>query len=358
MTIRYLTLALAVCITPLAGCGKDPYEPEKRAPETARAVTVAKAERRPLVRMASASGLLVAREEAAVGVEQAGYRVLRVFVEEGARVSAGQPLAVLDQTVLLARLTQAREQAENAQSEAHRVRGLDGTGVVADEEIANRRSQARVAQAQLRELQTQAAQTTVRAPVSGIVLERTVRPGSVSGGEPMFRIARGNLVELDAEVPEALILTIKEGSSAQVTLADGEILQGTVRLIGPTIDPDTKLGRVRIKLPRNEALRVGGFASASFRQTQELVTVIPEKAVQFEASGPQVTVIDARNRAKRVPVKTGARMDGLVELVQGPPAGSRIALGGGAFLLDGDLVTPVSAQTAYSAPASQPAGNW
>jgi HlyD family secretion protein len=173
----------------------------------------------------------------------------------------------------------------------------------------------------------------------------------------MFRIARDNLLELDAEVPEAVILGIREGSSAQVTLADGEILQGIVRLIAPTIDPETKLGRVRIRLPANESLRVGGFGSAAFRQAQEPITVVPEKAVQFEASGPQVTLIDAQNRAKRAPVKTGARMDGLVELVQGPPVGSRIALGGGAFLLDGDLVVPVAVQTAGSAPAPQPAGN-
>jgi len=140
MTLRYLSLALTACITPLAGCGKDSYEPEKRGPETARAVTVATVESRSLARTASASGLLVPREEAAVGVEQAGYRVLRVLVEEGASVSAGQPLAVLDQTILRARLMQAQAQAEKAQSEAHRVRGLDGTGVigVADQPVGQR----------------------------------------------------------------------------------------------------------------------------------------------------------------------------------------------------------------------------
>jgi HlyD family secretion protein len=78
--------------------------------------------------------------------------------------------------------------------------------------------------------------------------------------------------------------------------------------------------------------------------------MLPEKAVQFEASGPLVTVIGADNRAKRVPVRTGARGGGFVELLKGPSPGTRVALGGGAFLLDGDLV----AQT-LAAPLGTPA---
>ncbi len=317
--------------------------PVQRAAVVARAVSVVTIELRAMSNTLTASGLLVPREEAAVGVEQAGFRVLKVFVDEGAYVRAGQPMATLDDAVLRERLAQTQAQAENAASEANRVEGLDGTGVLSDEEINNRRSQARIAQAQLRELQAQAARMTVRAPVAGIVLERTVRPGSISGSEPMFRIARDRLIELDAEVPEIGILSIREGESVTVALADGQTLQGSVRLVSPRIDAQTKLGRVRIALPKKDALRVGGFARASFAQTAPPVPAVPEKAVQFEATGPLVTVIDADNRAKRVLVRTGARTGGFVELLQGPPLGSRVTLGGGAFLLDGDLVDPVPA---------------
>jgi len=342
MTLRLLfrLFALSGAISVLSGC--DNHKPE-RAPklETARAVTVATVELRALASSATASGLLVAKEEAAVGAEQPGYRVLNVLVEQGAWVRAGQPLTILDQSVLRTRLSQALAQAENAKSEAERVTGLDGTGVISDEDISNRRSRARVAQAQLRELQTQAAQLTVRAPVAGIVLERTVRPGSVSSGEPMFRIVRDGAIELDAEVPEAVIFGISLGTAATVTLTNGEALNGKVRLISPLIDSATKLGRIRISLPRHSDLRVGGFASASFGQENPAVMVVPEKALQFEASGPQVTMVDEQNRARRIPVHTGVRVNGYVELTKGPPVGSLVALGGGAFVLDGDLVKPV-----------------
>lgn len=335
-------LALAACLLPLSACSDDPPPVEKK--ETARAVTVAEVTLRPISGRATATGLLVPREEAAVGVELSGFRVKSVLVEEGAQVKAGQPLALLDDTLLRARVAQARATYEQERSQAARVAGLEGSGVLSDEEIALRHSQAAVAKAQLDDLNAQAARMTVRAPVSGLVIERNVRPGAVSGGgDPMFRIARDGLIELDAEVPEDALATIEEGTPAQVTLPGGETFAGEVRLISPRIDPQTKLGRVRVRLPVDPSLRAGGFASASFQREAQPVPAVPEKAVQFEASGPLVTVIDADNRAERMSVRTGARADGYVELVEGPPVGTRVALGGGAFLLDGDLVDPVAA---------------
>jgi len=87
---------------------------------------------------------------------------------------------------------------------------------------------------------------------------------------------------------------------------------------------------------------------------------VPEKAIQFEAGGPQVVVVRDDDRVQRVAVTTGARADGWVELRQGPVPGTRVALGGGAFVLDGDKVriAPPAADTApqaVSAPGTAPA---
>lgn len=189
---------------------------------------------------------------------------------------------------------------------------------------------------------------TVRAPVAGVVLERTVRPGDVAGagGDPMFRIARDRLIELDAEVAEDALAAIQIGTKVSVTLPTGVALEGTVRLISPRVDPQTKLGRVRVALPIDPALRPGGFARASFQRDVQPVSAVLEKAIQFEASGPLLTVIGANNRAQRVQVRTGARADGYVELLEGPLPGTRVALGGAAFLLEGDKVAPTPAAAA------------
>ena len=78
------------------------------------------------------------------------------------------------------------------------------------------------------------------------------------------------------------------------------------------------------------------FVSAS-----GLSLAVPETAVRYDADGASVMVVGADNRVKRYPVRAGDRGAGLVQLVKGPPAGSRIVLNAAAFLLDGDLVKPV-----------------
>lgn len=346
--LALLAIIASVLVIVVAGCTKKPA-PEVRQP--ARAITVAEIELRPIAGKTAASGLLVPREEAAVGVELSGFRVREVLVEEGAVVKAGQPLAYLDDTLLRAKIAQAQAIYEQDRSQAERVKGFDGRGVLADEEIALRRSKALVAKAQLDDLTTQAKRMTVRAPVAGLVIERNVRPGAVSGGtEPMFRIARDRLIELDAEVPEDALADIELDSPVTVVVAGSKRFEGQVRLISPRIDPQTKLGRVRVRLPVDPDVRVGGFASASFQSEADPVPAVPENAVQFEASGPLITVIGADNRAARVAVKTGGRANGFVELINGPAVGTRVALGGGAFLLDGDLVDPESKDSAKAGP--------
>jgi HlyD family secretion protein len=314
----------------------------------------------------AASGLLIPREEAAVAAEVGGYLVDKVLVEEGARVSAGQELARLDPGLLLARIDQAKAGvaqavalAEQARGEADRVKTFDARGVMSIEQVAAREFQAKtaeaavaVARAQLEDLLSQERRLVVRAPVAGIVLERMVRPGDVASlSEPMFRLARDGLLELDAEVPEDVLAGIAPGESATVSLPSGDTIEGSVRLISPRIDPLTKLGRVRVSLAPHPQLRAGGYARATFSRTGKPVAAVEEKAVQWEASGPRLITIDDNDLAHPVLVRIGVRDAGYVALEQGPPVGTRVALGSGVALLDGDRVNPVEPGQAVSAAA-------
>ncbi len=313
---------------------------------------------RPLTAGLTATGVLVSREEAGVAAELSGYRIAQVFVDEGAEVKAGQPLARLDDTLIRSQIDQqtanlalAKVAAERAQAEAKRVEGLDDAGVLSQEAIAERRLAARsaeaslgVAEAQLRDLKTRQTRLTILAPVSGRVLERAARPGDTSSaGTTLFRIARDNLVELDAEVPEGSLAGLRIGDRAKAELPSGETVEGTVRFISPRVDPQTKLGRARIALPSRADLRPGGFGRAVFEPTARSVPTVPEAALRFDATGASVMTVAADGRVAWVPVKTGQRAGGYVELVQGPPAGARVALGGSAFITDGDKVDAVLA---------------
>lgn len=340
-----IALALAMPLGLQACGGKD----EQAKAQPPRAVRVARIEVRPLNAGLTASGLLVSREEAAVASELAGYRVARVLADQGDTVAAGQPLVQLDDTLLRSQIEVQRVAAERAESEAERVKGLEGQGVLSDQDIDARRFQARSARASLNDLLVRQQRMTIRAPVSGVVLARAVRPGDLSGSVsgPMFRIARGGLIELDAEVPESQLSRLRAGQSATVTLPDGEQVTGTVRLVSPEVDQQTKLGRARISLPARRDLRPGGYARAAFTNLTQQSLVAPDRAVTFDADGAYVMVVDANNKVSRVSVRTGGRANGYVELLQGPPAGSRVLTSGSTFVLEGDTVSP----TADTAPA-------
>ncbi|PSJ38426.1 efflux RND transporter periplasmic adaptor subunit [Allosphingosinicella deserti] len=347
--------AIAICLA-LAACGSDD-DAAPKAESTLRDVSVTRIELRPLLGGITASGVLVAREEAAVGAEVGGYRVTQVLAEEGDFVRAGQPLVRMDPTLLQAQiaelqanLAQQRAQAAQAGREAARVAGLDREGVVATEQIEQRRTaattaaaQVRAAQAQIAELRTRLGRLTINAPVSGRILERTVRPGDIAavGGTPMFRIARSGLVELQADVPETELGTIRVGQPAQVELPSGETVTGNVRTLSAEVNGQSRLGAVLIALPARPVLRVGGFGRANFNGAISQTPALPEDALRFDAEGVSVMVLRAGNRAHRMPVRTGRRAGGWVEIVSGPPVGTIVLLGGGAFVLEGEQVRPV-----------------
>jgi HlyD family secretion protein len=332
----------------------------------------------------SASGYLVARDPADIGPELAGYRVAKVLVDEGAVVKAGQPLAVLDDALLRAQIDQqlalSAQQAtlvKQATAEAQRGLSVQGSGVVSDEAVQARiykadaaRSAERAQQAQLKDLEVRRAHLIIRAPVGGLVLERNVQAGDVSSfaAPPMFRIASDNQIELEAQVSEGDLYRIAVGDPADVTLSDGAHLSGTVRRISPRVDAKTKLGAVRIAFAqprdlqplRGEAgaatprrpfdLRVGAFAAARFTGGALRAASAPEAAVRYDPDGASVMVLDADNRVHKTPVRTGPHSGGFVQLLEGPPPGSRILLGAAAFVVDGEVVSPVTTPAPGSAP--------
>jgi HlyD family secretion protein len=126
-----------------------------------------------------------------------------------------------------------------------------------------------------------------------------------------------------------------------VTLPNGARIAGKVRLISPEVDQATKLGRARILLPVRPDLRPGGYAYARLPNVKTTGLVAPDKAVSYDADGAAVFVVDTGNRVHRIAVRTGDRAGGFVELLQGPPAGSRVLITGASFVLDGDKVAPV-----------------
>ena len=358
MTTKNWAIAAALCLA-LGACGKHKPASTDTSAATkaeARAVAVTRVELRAIAGGVSASGVLLPREDVAVSPDLAGYRVVKVLVDEGSWVKAGQPLVELDTSLLKAQVdqqvalaAQQRSLADRSDAEAARVQGLDASGVLSQEQLDARRFAARsahasanAADASAREMQTRLAHLNVRAPVSGLVIERTVRAGDISAGgaTPWFRIAQDGQVELSADVAEADFAQLRLGMGARVTLPDQTTVNGTVRLISPRVDANTKLGKARISLPVSPNIRAGGFGKADFIDTTRPVASVPETAVRYDADGASVMVVGADNRVSLVPVKTGQRGGGFVELLSGVGPGAVVVAKAAAQLLPGDYVKP------------------
>jgi RND family efflux transporter, MFP subunit len=345
-----LTLVFVLLFLPLVAC--DGGEQQRKTPPPPT-VTVATVQQRALAGGFEASGRLIPREEIAIAPELSGYRITRVVVEEGAWVDQGQVLAVLDDTLLRSQIVQARASLdqqqiayEKARMEAGRVAGLDNHGVLSQEAIDQRRiaersahAAAASARAQLDDLLVRQQRLVIRAPVAGRVLQRQARPGEPSSsGSVLFTIARQDLVELVAEVPEAEMGALAVGDPVKVTLASGATIDGQIRLLGARVSDQTGLSTARVALPVRRDLRPGGFAKAQFIKSGGNALVAPEAAVHYDADGAYMLLLDRNERVHRASVRTGRRAKGMVEILSGASVGARAVLGGGAFVLEGDKV--------------------
>ncbi len=364
MTIGVGALALA-----LGGCGQKPApaaeapvgqtaQPARANVGDAQSMRVTRVERRSLSEEIVATGRLVVREEAAVGSELSGFRVASVYVDEGDWVEKGARLAQLDGALLQAQIAQAeatmatqRATADFKDSQLARAESLGEAGAMSAEMIEMRRMEAlqarasvNASEAAVNEMKVRQSRMTLRAPVAGMILERSIRPGEIASAgamTPYFRIARDGLVELDAELPDTQLAHLSVGETAFVSLPSGETFEGVVRFVSPRVDERTGLGRARIELPYDDALRPGSFAEARFAgDTDEILTVLAG-AIRYEAGGPVLMVVDDTNQLQRAPVKLGDRIGDYVQVVQGVEAGARVLATGAAFALEGDVIEPV-----------------
>jgi RND family efflux transporter MFP subunit len=202
-------------------------------------------------------------------------------------------------------------------------------------------------EAQRREVTWRRGRTEVVAPADGIISRRMARIGGYAAGaaEPMFRIVAKGEVELDAEVTETRMAALKIGQSARVEITGLGEIAGTVRLVSPEVDKSTRLGRVRIFLGDNPALRVGAFARGSIETASGRGLAVPASAILYGPEGASVQVVRA-NRVETRKVKTGLVAGALTEVREGLSEGDVVVARSGTFLRDGDAVRPVAGDRA------------
>ena len=309
----------------------------------------------------SANGSITAWQEASIGTEVGGLRMAEVLVNVGDRVKRGQILASFstdtvnaDLAVTKAQAAEAAAALSDAQANAARARNLKDSGALSAQQIsqyltaeqtANARLEAAKAQVNVQALRLR--NTQVRAPDDGIISARQATVGAVvPAGTELFKMVRQGRLEWRAEVTAEELGRITPAAKVQIypaSLTRGQNpVIGTVRMIAPTVDTQTRTAIVYVDLPSlsNEdvSLRAGMFASGKFDLGQTTGLTLPQESVVVRDGFTYVFKVGADNRVVQLKVKLGSRFDKRVEIIEGVTTDDLVAESGAGFLSNGDLV--------------------
>lgn len=256
----------------------------------------------------------------------------------GQHVAAGQTLAEIYSPDLIA----AQREYLIAQNLEARTETEQGSGKALTEAALQRLRNWGISDTQLNQLAQNGERRTlaITAPASGTVIEKP----SVAGmrfmpGEVLFKIANLNHVWLNADVFEQDLGKIKLGTAARINIATypDKTFSGKVDFIYPTLNPETRTGKIRIELTNpNGLLKPAMFANVELTPSaRQAVLAVPDSAIID--SGTRQIVLLAKGGGKFEPrtVKLGVRGDGYVEVLDGVGEGEQVVVSAN-FLIDAE----------------------
>ncbi|MBW9064280.1 efflux RND transporter periplasmic adaptor subunit [Rhizobium herbae] len=351
MRSAHFVIALLAGAT-LAFAGEPSHAQEEAAALT---VSLVKPAERQWPESVPTSGWLKPWHEAIIASETSGLRITDVLVDVGSVVKKGQTLVQLSQDSVLADLHKqeaavktAKANLSNAAADADRARQLRRSGALSDQSIVERLTTEETAKATLESeeaaLESQKIkleQTKIVAVDDGLITSRSAQLGAVvSSGTELFRLVRQQRVEWQAEVSARYLPRIKEGLGAAI-FGPGpgdRRVEGTVRLVGPTVSSDTGRAIVYVALPADDHPPVGIYVTGQIELQTTAALTVPETALVFRDGLNYLFTVNKDRRATRIRVETGRRDGGEVEILSGIDQSAEVVKSGGAFLSDNALV--------------------
>jgi len=367
-------IAVATALAALAQAPSAMAEDKKPAvAKPSLTVTTVRPEKTSLPIRLTANGNVAAWQEAIISSESNGLRLSDVKVNVGDVVSKGEVLAVFAPETPLAEVAQAKAAlmeaeaaAAEAKANADRARSIEDTGALSAQQIsqyttaeATAKARAASAKAMLASAELRLRYTRVLAPDAGVISARSATVGAVAApGTELFRMIRQGRLEWRAEVTAADLRNIKVGGSAVVKAANGSELTGKVRMVAPTIDPQTRSALVYVDLPPNNGkqapFKAGMFATGQFELGASDALTVPQQAITVRDGFSYVFRLNQDQRVSQVKVQPGRRIGERIEVLSGLAPDAQIVAAGAGFLNDGDLVRNTGAP-AQAATVTKPA---
>jgi RND family efflux transporter MFP subunit len=334
---------------------------------------VAVAERADVASGILLTGSLQPSEQVTIRAQVPGT-VEGVRVDRGSAVGRGQVLASISAVGIQSQAAGAKASVAAAEAnlalarqQLEAARKLQAAGAMSLIELRSAEAQFGAAEAQLAAARAQSAgatesagHTTVTAPISGVISQRTIENGeAVSPGAALFTVVNSSVLELSGQIPVDQSARVRVGQPVVFTLdaAPEREYRGSVARVDPVADPQTRQVGVYVRLSNPGGAIVGGqFAKGRVvGQATSNAVVVPVGAVRQSTDGSFVLVV-AGDRIARRPVKLGARDEarGLIAIESGVQPGERVVITPSIDVSDGAKVS-VANESGASTPAEAPA---
>jgi HlyD family secretion protein len=359
-----------------------PGEPNAQA---LPAIVVTQVAERRLTDSVVASGTIRPVQEIFVQPLVDGLSIKTLKVDVGDRVKAGDVLAELNRDALLlqksqlnanrakaqaglaqyqAQVIEAQANASDAVRQRDRAVTLSRNGTVSTSQVeqltasaeatAARLNAARqavsvgeadikVVDAQIEDIDLKLERTEVKAPVDGVISARDAKVGAIANGAgtPLFTMIRDGAIELVADVSESDIRRVTVDQPARIMLAGTRTeLQGKVRLVSPVVNATTRLGSVHIVTDEKSGAKSGMYANARIIIVETTAPALPQSAVTTERDQSIARTV-VNNIVKQVTIETGIQDQGFVQILSGLKTGDVVVSKAGAFVRDGDRISPI-----------------
>jgi membrane fusion protein, multidrug efflux system len=295
----------------------------------------------------SAVGSVLAEESVVIRPEIAG-RVTKIHFAEGQEVKAGAPLVSIDPAELRAQLAQTTADVTLNQQRYDRARDMHQQNFMSRQALDEASSNLARASAGKQEILARLAKTEIHAPFTGVLGLRKISAGAyVKPGDDIVGLEQIAAVKLDFRVPEIFLDKIRreQDVNIRVDAYPKNTFSGKIYAVEPVVDEQTRTVLLRARVPNPEhRLKPGMFARVGLiLEKRGAALVIPEEAIVPKGQDSFVVrVVDGK--AEFVKVRTGKRLPGQVEILEGLSAKDTVVTDGHSKLQPGAQVMVLGAQ--------------
>nr|HPQ41354.1 efflux RND transporter periplasmic adaptor subunit [bacterium] len=272
-----------------------------------------------------------------------GGQIVRVLVDEGASVSRGDILAVIDDDEYLLRKRQAEVARRQALEKRDRVQAMYDNRMASQEAFNDAQYAYEDAALALDLAELNLANTRIRSPIDGIVIERLVHPGDlIASTSPAFEIVDPESLMVDVFLPEREAARLKKNMTA-VILPDalpGRAFDAVIQRVNPSVDPRTGTVKVTLAFRQNQPeLSTGMFVRVQILvEHRDNAVLVPKQAILRRKNQARVFVMTGEGTAERREVQLGLEDITTFEVLSGLAPGERLIVVGQHNLEDGQAV--------------------